>query len=226
MISVTSLSKKYGSLKALDAVSFQIKAGEITGIVGANGAGKTTLFQCIAGLENYTGKIEYSQGKLKDLLGFLPTNPHFLSKLTGKEYLQLMCNARKSKVSNIEEKNIFDLPLDKYASTYSTGMKKKLALTGILLQKNQVYILDEPFSGVDLQSNILLKEIILKLKEHNKTVLLSSHIFSILTDLCDTIHHIENGKLMRTAEKKDFELIKNDISITDIKSKIDAFQLD
>jgi len=226
MISITSLSKNHGKLKALDAVSFQIKAGETIGIVGANGAGKSTLFQCIAGLENHTGKIEYEHGKLKDVLGFLPTNPHFLSKLTGKEYLQLMCNARKLSVTNIEEKNIFELPLDKYASTYSTGMKKKLALTGILLQKNEVYILDEPFSGVDLQSNILLKEIILKLKELNKTVMLSSHIFSILTDLCDTIHHIENGKLMRTAEKTDFKLIENDISNMGIKSKIDIFQLD
>jgi hypothetical protein len=78
-----------------------------------------------------------------------------------KEYLQLLCNARKVKAPNFEEKNIFELPLNQYAISYSTGMKKKLALTGILLQNNEVLILDEPFNGVDIQSNILITEIIL-----------------------------------------------------------------
>jgi ATPase subunit of ABC transporter with duplicated ATPase domains len=87
--------------------------------------------------------------------------------ITGKEYIRLLCNARGKTNLDIDSKNIFDLPLNQYASTYSTGMKKKLAITAILLQENDYFILDEPFNGVDIQSNVILTEIILKLKELN-----------------------------------------------------------
>lgn len=92
-------------------------------------------------------------------------------KITGKEYPQLLTNAREVELQNVHDKNIFDLPLNKYASTYSTGMQKKLALTAILLQQNEVFILDETFNGVDIQSNLVITEIIKKLKALKKTFL-------------------------------------------------------
>ena len=120
MIKIEKLSKFYGKKKVLNSIDLEFKKGKIYGIVGENGAGKTTLFRCISGLESYKGNITSDYTKLKDHLGLLLTEPFFFSKITGKEYIQLLANARQIKLTNIEDKNIFDLPLNQYASTYST----------------------------------------------------------------------------------------------------------
>ena len=139
MIKIEKLSKYFGKKQVLNNIDLEFNKGKVYGIVGENGAGKTTLFRCISGLESYKGNVMSDFKKLKDHLGLLLTEPFFFSKITGKEYIQLLTNARQIKQSNIKDKNIFDLPLNQYASTYSTGMKKKLALTAILLQENDVY---------------------------------------------------------------------------------------
>ncbi len=199
--------------------------GKVYGIVGENGAGKTTLFRCIAGLENYSGEIISQITPLKNHLGLLLTDPFFFSKITGKEYIRLLCNARNKKNINIDQKNIFDLPLNQYASSYSTGMKKKLAITAILLQENECFILDEPFNGVDIQSNIVLTEIILKLKELNKTVLVSSHIFSTLSDTCDEIHLLRKGEQIKSVQKEDFKLLEQEMKDFTIGNRIKKLDL-
>ncbi len=195
------------------------------GIVGENGAGKTTLFRCMAGLESYNGEIISDVKNLKNHLGLLFTTPYFFSKITGKEYIQLLLNARNIKVSNIEEKNIFDLPLQQYASTYSSGMKKKLALTAILLQENKYFILDEPFNGVDIQSNIVITEIIKKLKQLGKTIIISSHIFSTLSDTCNEIHLLKKGKLTQTIYPQDFEKFEHEMKTITIGNRIEKLDL-
>ena len=219
MISLQSLSKSYGSHAVLTDINVRFRRGEINGIVGENGAGKTTLFKCIAALESYEGTVDYDQGILKNKLGYLPTDPFFLSKITGKEYLQFVCIARGIGKVNIDESNLFDLPLGEYAENYSTGMKKKLALTGLLLQKNDVFILDEPFNGVDLHSNLIIDEVLSKLKELNKIVVLSSHIFSTLK-ACDYLHHLKEGKIVTTVSKENFELVEQEMKGGGISSKV------
>jgi ABC-2 type transport system ATP-binding protein len=99
-------------------------------------------------------------------------------------------------------------------------MQKKLALTGILLQENQLFILDEPFNGVDIQSNQLIVEILSLLKSKGKTIILSSHIFSTLHDVCDTLFHLRDGKIVQTADKVDFSIIERDILQHDIRDRI------
>ncbi len=225
MITVTNLSKAYGKHQVLQNINLSFVSGNVYGIIGENGAGKTTLFKCLAGLENYDGAVNYSEGILKNVLGFLPTDLFFFSKITGKEYLQLLCNARKIKLDNIDDKNIFDLPLNEYAETYSTGMKKKLAITGTLLQQNKVFILDEPFNGVDIQSNLLIKEVILKLKLLNKTIILSSHIFSTLKETCDQLHLLKAGSLAKTVLKNEFHLIEEDLKDSSVGDKIARLNL-
>jgi len=211
MITIQSLSKSYGKHKVLHDINLTFKKGEVSGVVGENGAGKTTLFKCIAGLESFDGNIEYGGNILKNVTGYLPTELFFFSKMTGVEYLRLVCNARNLKRTNIVNSNIFDLPLNEYAETYSTGMKKKLALTGLLIQKNEVFILDEPFNGVDIQSNIIIREIILKLKQLDKIVIMSSHIFSTLNDSCDHLHYLKDGIIKSSALKGEFEQIENEM---------------
>lgn len=196
MISIRGLRKNYGSNQVLNGIDLQLEAGRVYGVVGHNGAGKTTLFNCIAGLEIYDGIIESSYKPLKDYLGYLETHPHYLSYITGWEYLKLVSKSKGIKEEAFEEKNIFELPLQQYAEHYSTGMKKKLALMGELLRRNDIFILDEPFNGVDLRSNLLIVDIINKLKAQGKLIIISSHIFMILKEVCDEIHLLEAGKLV------------------------------
>ena len=225
MIKIDRLSKSYGNNEVLKSISMEFSKGRAYGIVGENGAGKTTLFRCIAGLENYSGEIISDITPLKNHLGLLLTDPFFFSKITGKEYIRLLCNARGKTNVDIDNKNIFDLPLNQYASTYSTGMKKKLAITAILLQENEYYILDEPFNGVDIQSNIILTEIILKLKELNKIVLISSHIFSTLSDTCDEIHLLRKGEQIKSVQKSDFKNLEQEMKEISIGNRIEKLEL-
>lgn len=204
MLAIKSLSKKYGSKQVLSDINLNFKPGQVYGIVGENGAGKTTLFRCIAGLDSYLGTISSQYPCLKNHLGYLETDPVFLSYITGWEYLKLLCSAKKIQSDNFEEQNIFDLPLNQYAETYSTGMKKKLALMGVLLCKNDIIILDEPFNGVDIQSNIIISDIIEELKSLNKTILISSHIFSTLSETCDEIILLSKGKVLNKVKKEDY----------------------
>jgi ABC-2 type transport system ATP-binding protein len=225
MIAIRNLSKKYGTNEVLKNINIEFDKGKVYGIVGENGAGKTTLFRCIADLENYEGEITSNPNPIKNHLGLLLTEPFFFQKITGKEYIQLLCNARKIKMTDIENRNIFDLPLNQYASTYSTGMKKKLALTAILLQGNEFFILDEPFNGVDIQSNIIITEIIHQLKTLDKTVIISSHIFSTLSDTCDEIHLLGKGSFIKSVQKTHFQALETEMKQTTIGKKIDKLGL-
>ncbi len=226
MIQIHKLSKKYGNKVVIDSVNMKFEKGKVYGVVGENGAGKTTLFNCIAGLESYKGSISSDIKKLKDHVGFLLTDPFFFSKITGEEYIRLLTNARNIKIEKIEDKNIFDLPLNEYASNYSTGMKKKLALTAILLQKNKVFILDEPFNGVDIQSNIIIIELINELKNLNKIVIISSHIFSTLSETCDEIFLLKKGQVVKKVNRKDFEGLQKEMKEFTIGSRIQKIGLE
>lgn len=225
MIKIKELSKLFGNKEVLKNLSMEFSTGNVYGIVGENGAGKTTLFRCIAGLESYSGEIISDVKPLKNHLGLLLTEPFFFTMMTGREYIRLLCNARGKTNVDIDSKNIFDLPLDQYASTYSTGMKKKLAITAILLQENEYFILDEPFNGVDIQSNIILTEIILKLKELNKVVIISSHIFSTLSDTCDEIHLLRKGEQIKSVNKTGFKDLEQEMQEITIGNLIKNLEL-
>jgi len=225
MISIRNLSKSFGAKQVLKNINIQFDKGQVYGIVGENGAGKTTLFRCVAGLETYEGQIISELNPLKKHLGLLLTEPFFFTKITGKEYIRLLCNARKKEISNIDDKNIFDLPLNQYASTYSTGMKKKLALLAILLQENQYFILDEPFNGVDIHSNIIIIDLVHKLRDLGKTVIISSHIFSTLSDTCDEIYLLKDGEIIKKVFREDFDALELEMRAFTVGNKIEKLEL-
>lgn len=226
MISIQNLSKQYGTKEVLKNISIQFDKGKVYGIAGDNGAGKTTLFRCMAGLEKYDGVITAEPEPLKNHLGLLLTEPYFFPKITGAEYIRLLCNARNKKINDIETRNIFGLPLHQYAAIYSTGMKKKLAITAILLQGNDYFILDEPFNGVDIQSNMIITEIIHQLRKLNKTVIISSHIFSTLSDTCDEIHLLSNGVITDTVQKGNFSSLEMKMKEITIGNKVEQLGLE
>ena len=217
MIKINNLSKFYGQHLILENINLSFKPGMVYGIVGANGAGKTTLFKCICQLTDYLGSIESDYDVLKNHIGYLPTDPYTLSRITGYEYLQLFSIARQGSITEINEMNIFHLPLDQYVSTYSTGMLKKIALQAVLLQKNDIIILDEPFNGVDIQSNIIITELIHLLKEKGKLVLISSHIFETLDKVCDRIFLLNNKQIESTYSPDQF---------SNLESKLKSFVID
>lgn len=221
MISLNKLGKSFGKNHVLKSIDLEFNRGVISGVVGVNGAGKTTLFRSLAGLLAHEGDVVFEQGIDSHAIGYLPTNPDMLSRITGREYLILVCRARKVEIPDLDEKNVFGLPLDEYAESYSTGMKKKLALTGILLQKNEIFLLDEPFSGVDVGSNMLIREIIIKLKERNKYVIMSSHIFSALNDVCDELHYLHEGEILRSVTKGRFNEVEELMRSKDVGERLD-----
>lgn len=225
MIQIKNLSKSFGSKLVLQNLNLSIEEGVCIGIVGENGAGKSTLFHCIAGIESHEGCIESDLKPLKNHLGFLTTDPFFLNKITGREYLQLLCNAREISAPDFDQKNFFELPLDQYASTYSTGMKKKLALQGILFQQNKAFILDEPYNGIDIQSSMLVTEIIHRLKTAKKAVLISSHIFSTLKETCDIIYVLKNGNLNESYFPDQFEQLENEMKNFTIGKSLDSLPI-
>lgn len=221
MIKIENLEKSFGKNSVLNQLNAQFPSGEISGLVGRNGAGKTTLFQCIAGLEDYSGNISSNHTQLKDRIGYLSTAPFMLSRITGREYIQLLSNARGKNKDFDNRKNIFELPLDRYADKYSTGMKKKLALTAIMLLENDYYLFDEPFSGVDLDSNIIIKAIIKKLKDLGKTVIISSHIYDTLTQICDSISVLEKGKITRRVTEGEYHQLESILENNTVNDLVD-----
>lgn len=220
MIRIEHLSKSYGKLQVLNDINLVFEEGKTYGIVGENGAGKTTLFKCIAGIEKYEGIITADIMPVKDHTGFLQTEPYFLPRITGREYIQLLCNARNTKPGDVDAKNIFNLPLDKYAMGYSTGMKKKLAFFAIMLQENRYFILDEPFNGVDIEGNIIIMEILRELKRLEKTVIIASHIFSTLSDSCDQIHLLSESSISRSVSKDSFSMLETEMKEKTIRQHI------
>lgn len=221
MITLESVSKFFDSHLVLNNINLSIEKGKVYGIVGPNGAGKTTLFRCIAGFESYHGHIQSDSFPLKNHIGFLQTEPYYPDFLTAREYVTLMCLSRKRSMDNLDSSNVFDLPLDQYASTFSTGMKKKLALWAVLLQKNEFYILDEPYNGVDIQSTIIITEIIHRLKKNGKSIIISSHIFSTLEEVCDTIYLLKEGEIAKSVPKEEFKSLEEEMKQVVIGNQLD-----
>lgn len=211
MIELKNIRVSYGSNEVLKGLDAAFRPGNVYGIIGENGAGKTTLFRALVGLIGHEGQISSPPDQLTHRLGFLQTTNYFFPKLTGREYLHLLCQARSVDPGDLDARNVFDLPLDNYAGTYSTGMQKKLALLGVLLQQNEVLILDEPFNGVDIQSNLLISAIIAELREKGKTVLISSHIFATLRETCDELYLLREGRFLRHVTQDQFTEVEDEM---------------
>ena len=205
MITIENLTVSYDKQQnVINSLNLDLTQNSINGIVGLNGAGKTTLLNSIYGLKTINkGTIEHNNIKInKKDISFLETENYFYSNITGREYLNLFTNLQ----FDIEKWNkLFILPLDTIIDDYSTGMKKKLALIGVLKQDKPIMILDEPFNGLDIETCRIIRQILLKLKEHNKIIIITSHIIETLTNLCDFIHYIENGKIKYSNNKSEFK---------------------
>ncbi len=220
MLIINELSVFYGKNKVLQGLALKCVNAKIHGILGMNGAGKTTLFNAIYGfLPKDSGSCLFKgQPVSKKEVAYLETVNFFYSYMTGKEYLQL-CSLQNPNF-NIEEWNrVFQLPLGNLIDTYSTGMKKKLALQGVIALDRPILILDEPFNGVDFESSEVIYEILKRLRKQGKTILLSSHIIESLTNICNSINYLSNGKIEKTYVKSEFGMLETELRSA-IKEKV------
>lgn len=211
MITISNLTISYNKYeKVIENLNLSLDDNLIHGIVGLNGAGKTTLLNTLYGLKKPdTGTIQFDNIEInKKSVAYLVTENFFYSNITGKEYLSLF----KNNEFDIDRwNNLFNLPLNKIIDGYSTGMKKKLALLGVLKQDKPLMILDEPFNGLDIETCRIIRMILLRLKERNKTIIVTSHIIETLTNLCDFIHYLEAGQVKYSRDKSGFSEFEREV---------------
>jgi len=211
MIKVNGLTKYYGNKPAAKDITFEVKKGEVFGLLGTNGAGKSTTIKMLCGLLKPTrgsiliGDIDLNRMplKAKSMMGYLPENPLIYDKLTGAETLELIGRLRKLSNDMIEQRvkyyaQTLDLGEQIYheVGTYSKGMRQKLAIAMTLIHDPEMVLLDEPASGLDPRYTKLLKDWIKNLSANGRTILLSTHIIEMAETLCDRIGIIDQGKLM------------------------------
>ena len=211
MITIENLVVSYDKgQNIIDSLNLAISDNTINGIVGLNGAGKTTFLNSVYGLKSIdSGDIKFNNRKInKKEVSFLETENYFYSNITGREYLSLFKNID---YDSDKWNQLFLLPLDTIVDDYSTGMKKKLALMGILKQDKPIMILDEPFNGLDIETCRIIRQILLKLRDLDKTIIITSHIIETLTNLCDYIHYLEKGKIKYSKDKSDFKEFEREI---------------
>ncbi len=212
MLRIDNLEAAYGEKKVLHGFQLQCDTGYIHGILGRNGAGKTTFFKCLYGMmKPSSGQIRFQGQPLGPTsIAYLETHNYFYPFLKGEEYLQLATHSNRSFDIHAWNK-FFDLPLTDLVENYSTGMKKKLALLGTIGQQRPILLLDEPFNGVDFETVETIYIILNHLREKGKTILLTSHVLPTLTEVCNQISWLKEGRIETSFEQSEFPDLRQKI---------------
>lgn len=212
MIAIRNLTIGYNQKMVLNDLSLDLEEGLVHGIVGLNGAGKTTLLHTMYGLiKPRYGTIVHQGRRMHRMeIGYLEAENHFYRNITGREYLTLFRTAGKP-FDNDQWNTLFHLPLDALIETYSTGMRKKLALLAVIRLQRPVMILDEPFTGLDLETSRLMGHILDALRKEKRTIIVTSHILETLTRVSDIIHHLKAGTIVQSATRSDFDALEQSL---------------
>ena len=210
MIRLVQLTKRYGKFTAVDGIDLVIPTGELFGFLGPNGAGKTTTFRMIAGiLQPSSGTVEIGGIDIirqpleaKKRLGFIPDRPFVYDKLTGGEFLRFAAALYGQEGPAIERRidellEMFELSRwkDELTETYSHGMRQKLIISGALVHRPEVIVVDEPMVGLDPKSARLLKDLFRHFVDRGGTVLMSTHTLEVAETMCDRIAIVHGGKI-------------------------------
>lgn len=211
MLSIKNLSKSYGNKKAVDNVSIEVKAGEIFGFIGPNGAGKTTTIKSVVGILDFEEgeilidghSIKKEPMKCKSLIAYIPDNPDIYESLTGIQYLNFIADifnvSKKDRMERIKKYgDIFEITgnLGDLVSSYSHGMKQKLAIISALIHKPKLLILDEPFVGLDPKAAFTVKEIMREMCREGSSIFFSTHVLEVAEKLCSKVAIIKGGKII------------------------------
>jgi ABC-2 type transport system ATP-binding protein len=210
IISISNLTKDYGHGRGIFDISFNVKRGEVLGLMGTNGSGKTTTIRNMMGfIKPQNGKITINGDdswkdayKIKKLVGYIPGQIDFPDVGTGTDFLKIQADFLGIKDLTYMNKLIDRFKLDTGASLkrMSKGMKQKTAIVAAFMSEPDIMIMDEPSTGLDPMMRDELIELILEQKKKGKTIFLSSHIFKELEDTCNRVAFIHNGKIINIVD--------------------------
>ena len=219
MIEIKNLTKSYvKGKKAVDNISFDVLDGEIFAFIGHNGAGKTTTIKSIVGILDFDcGNILINGKSIKDdainakkEIAYVPDNPDLYENMKGIEYINFICDmyeiSKEERCKNIQKYSIMfeiDDKLNDEISSFSHGMKQKIALIAALSHNPSVLIMDEPFVGLDPKAVFDMKEIMKKMCKEKKTIFFSTHILEVAEKLCHRVAIIKDGKIVKIGKMKD-----------------------
>jgi ABC-2 type transport system ATP-binding protein len=211
MLELRRASKYFSGIPAVVDVSFSARTGEVTGYLGPNGSGKSTTMKMITGLIQMTsGEILFDGVPIqrdpiayKQRMGYVPEEPHLYAHLSGLEYLTMVAQLRNLPAKSSAEKidgllRLFSLHSDRNVpiSSYSKGMRQKILLSAALLHNPDLILLDEPFSGLDVGSALVMRSLIQELAARGKVVLFSSHELETVERVCSHVVILHRGKLV------------------------------
>lgn len=229
MLEIKNFSKKYRNEKlAVDNLNIKVAKGDLYAFIGHNGAGKSTTLKAVVGI------LPFDEGEIlinglsiktdplacKRIIGYIPDNPDLYDSLTGIGYLNFVAdlyNVNQKKRQEIVEKyakmfEIYD-ELNNFISSYSHGMKQKLAFISAFIHEPKLLILDEPFVGLDPKASFLLKKVMKEFCEKGGAIFFSTHILEVAQKLCNKIAIIKNGKLIISG---DMETLTKENSLEDV----------
>ena len=228
MLEINGLSKSYGSHKAVDNLNMNIRNGEIHGFIGHNGAGKTTTLRSIAGIMQFEeGNILIDGHSIKEeplackkIMAYIPDNPDLYEFMTGIQYLNFIADIFDVDVSVRDQRihrytDLFEITsvLDDTISSYSHGMKQKLAIVSAWIHEPKLILMDEPFVGLDPKASHILKQMMREFCYQGNAILFSTHVLEVAEKLCDRVAIIKDGKLIRSGT---MEEVRGDSSLESV----------
>lgn len=228
MLKIQNLTKTYGDKKAVDDLSLHISPGEIYGFIGHNGAGKTTTIKACCGIlqfdegEIFIDDISIKENPIacKSKLAYIPDNPDIYEFMTGIQFLNFVADIfgvgadeRLERIHRYSEMLELTSSLAQPVSSYSHGMKQKLAIISALIHEPKLIIMDEPFVGLDPKASHLLKELMREICLSGGAIFFSTHVLEVAEKLCDKVAIIKDGKLVRSGTMED---VKGDTSLENV----------
>jgi len=211
VIELSNITKRYGTLAAVDSLNLEVPRGEVFGFLGPNGAGKTTTIRMMMGILKPTSgrvflgghDVEQEPERAKALAGFIPDRPFIYEKLTGREFLKFVGRLHHVEPERLQRRGaelLEHLELtrwqDELVESYSHGMKQRLVVCGALIHEPPILVVDEPMVGMDPKGSRTLKDLFRSLAESGTTVFLSTHSISVAEEVCHRIGIIQRGRLI------------------------------
>lgn len=205
MITADNLTVRLGRRDILSLLNMHLTEGAIHGIVGINGAGKTTLLRTLYGLLRPTSGSVTRNGRPLNRreMALLESEPAFYEGMTGRDLLDLTAHYHPS--SDPEPYlRLFALPADEPVDNWSTGMKRKLALSSVLMQRKEVVLLDEPFNGLDMESLYVTRQLLSRRRAEGATLVVTSHLMEPLAELCDDLFVLDGAAIAARYDRREF----------------------
>lgn len=228
MIKISKVTKKYGTKKALNNVSFEVDEGEIFAFIGHNGAGKTTLIKAIMGIHDFDeGEILINGKSIKSRpvackkeMAYVPDNPELYENMRAIQFINFVCDMyevdERRRERNINKyAKMFEISqnLNDTIESFSHGMKQKIALIAALSHEPKIMVMDEPFVGLDPKAVFDMKELMREMAKEGKTIFFSTHILDVAEKLCTKVAIIKGGKIMKVGSMSE---VKGDKSLENV----------